>query len=297
MIDGSLDKIRLCVKYIRGLEARKLKFASCLEQLSNVTSKQVRQDLPIRWNSTYLMLETAIGQREAFTLLSDIDPYFDCLSNEEWDEVKTIADFLKPFYDITVFFSGSTYPTANLYFSGVWRIHMKIKEVACVDHSEFEKQNQLCCVARRMEKKIDKYWNSYSVVLSFVVILYPRYKLQFVEWFYVRLFGSEGVQVAKLILDKLKAFFQEYLKSSNETTASSSQRSIRGSSNIPSNDLHDFGTYESKLCEPSKNEYDLETYLNEKKLTMRNMLIWMFCNIGKQMRVNIPNFLYWHVTF
>ncbi|KAI5431367.1 hypothetical protein KIW84_035517 [Lathyrus oleraceus] len=87
VIDGSLDKIRLCVKYIRGSEARKLKFASCLEQLSNVTSKQVRQDLPIRWNSTYLMFETAIGQREAFTLLSDIDPYFDCLSNEEWDKV------------------------------------------------------------------------------------------------------------------------------------------------------------------------------------------------------------------
>lgn len=118
---------------------------------------------------------------------------------------------------------------------------MKIKEVACVYHSEFEKQNQLCCMARRMEKKFDKYWNSYSVVLSFAVILDPRYKLQFIERCYVRLLGSEGVQVAKLILDKLKAFFQEYLKSSNETTASSIQRSIRGSPNIPSNDLQDLG--------------------------------------------------------
>lgn len=98
---------------------------------------------------------------------------------------------------------------------------MKIKEVACVDHSEFEKQNQLCCMARRMENFFDKYWNSYSVVLSFAVILDPRYKLQFVEWCYVKLLGSEGVQ-----------------------------RSIRGSRNIPSNDLHDFRTYESKLCEP-----------------------------------------------
>lgn len=62
-----------------------------------------------------MMLETAIGQREVFTLLSDIDPYFDCLSNKEWNEVKIIADFLKPFYDITTFFfPGSTYPTANL---------------------------------------------------------------------------------------------------------------------------------------------------------------------------------------
>lgn len=120
-------------------------------------------------------------------------------------------------------------------------------------------------MARRMEKKFDKYWNSYSVVLSFVVILDPRYKLQFVKWCYVRLLGSEGVQVTKLILDNLKAFFQEYLKSSNETTASFIQRSIRGSPNIPSNDLQDFRTYESKLFEPSKNESDLETYLNEKK--------------------------------
>ncbi|CAI8589808.1 unnamed protein product [Vicia faba] len=42
VIDGSLDKIRLCVKYVRGSEARKIKFVSCLEQLSNVTSNQVR---------------------------------------------------------------------------------------------------------------------------------------------------------------------------------------------------------------------------------------------------------------
>ncbi|CAI8589809.1 unnamed protein product [Vicia faba] len=132
------------------------------------------------------MLETVIGQREAFILLSDIDPHFDCcLSNEEYDEVKTIIGFLKPFYDITVLFSGTSYPTANLYFSGVWIIHMKIKEVACVDHN-------------------------------------PRYKLQFVEWCYVRLLGGEGVQVAKLIIDNLKAFFQEYLKSSNEVSISSS---------------------------------------------------------------------------
>ncbi|CAK8537933.1 unnamed protein product [Lathyrus sativus] len=143
---------------------------------------------------------------------------------------------------------------------------MKIKEVACVDHSEFEKQNQLCCMARRMKKKFNKYWNSYSVVLSFAVILDPRYKLQFVEWCYVRLLGGEGVQVAKVIFDKLKAFFQEYLKSSNEESTSSSQRSIRGSPNIPSNDLQDFGSYESKLCGPSKDESDLEIYLNEKKI-------------------------------
>lgn len=38
---------------------------------------------------------------------------------------------------------GTIYPTTRLYSSSVRRIPMKIKEAACVDHSEFEKQNQL----------------------------------------------------------------------------------------------------------------------------------------------------------
>ena len=122
----------------------KSNFASCLEQLSHVTSKQVCQDVPTRRNSTYLMLERAIGFREAFTLLKNMDLYFDnCLLEEEWVEVEKLAKFLKPFYDITTLFSSSTYPAVNLYFYGVWSIQINIKEVACFFHDEFEKENQI----------------------------------------------------------------------------------------------------------------------------------------------------------
>jgi len=47
-VDSSLDKIRMYVKYIRGSEARKIKFTSYLEQLTQVTSKQLRQDMPVK---------------------------------------------------------------------------------------------------------------------------------------------------------------------------------------------------------------------------------------------------------
>lgn len=87
MIDDS--RVKISGKYISGSDAWKSKFSSCLEQLSYVTSKQVRQDVPIRWNSTYLMLKSAMGFQEAFTLLKNIDPYFDsCLSEDEWVEIK-----------------------------------------------------------------------------------------------------------------------------------------------------------------------------------------------------------------
>jgi len=53
-----------------------------------MTSKQVYQDVPTRWNSIYLMLKSVIGFCEAFTILKNTDPYFDnCLLEEEWVEV------------------------------------------------------------------------------------------------------------------------------------------------------------------------------------------------------------------
>ncbi|MBA0845599.1 hypothetical protein Goarm_022166 [Gossypium armourianum] len=45
------------------------------------------------------------------------------LSNEEWRNVAILCKFLKFFYDVTCVFSGSNYPTANLYFRGVWKVH------------------------------------------------------------------------------------------------------------------------------------------------------------------------------
>ena len=37
-------------------------------------------------------------------------------SRDEWNRVERITQFLKPFNDITTLFSGTDYPTTNLYF-------------------------------------------------------------------------------------------------------------------------------------------------------------------------------------
>ena len=42
-----------------------------------------------------------------------------CPSGDEWNRVERITRFLKPFNDITTLFSGTDYPTANLYFQGM----------------------------------------------------------------------------------------------------------------------------------------------------------------------------------
>ncbi|KAL4632156.1 hypothetical protein ACB092_04G031900 [Castanea dentata] len=95
-----------------GNDMRKLRFAECLQELLNLTSKKA-----------------TLTFRDAFHNLSIIDGSFrTCPSDYKWDKARKIAKFLKPFYDITTLFSGTQYPTANLYFHGVWKIHLRILE-------------------------------------------------------------------------------------------------------------------------------------------------------------------------
>ncbi|KAK9991761.1 hypothetical protein SO802_026746 [Lithocarpus litseifolius] len=136
------------------------------KELPFLTSKKVRQDVPTRWNSTYLMIETCLKYRDAFSHLSRIDKYFlNCPSEEEWERVEKIARVLEPFYDITKLFSGTNYPTANLYFHCVWKIQLRIMEQLEDDDAIIR------AMAKEMKEKFDKYWEYYTPVLSFAVIL------------------------------------------------------------------------------------------------------------------------------
>ena len=98
------------------------------------------------------MIETALTFQDAFHNLSIVDGSFrTCSSDDEWDKAGKIAKFLKPFYDITTPFSGTQYLTTNLYFHGVWKIHLHILE-------EMEDEDVVISdMAKSMKEKFDKY--------------------------------------------------------------------------------------------------------------------------------------------
>ena len=78
-------KIRECIKYVKGTQGRKVMFFYSIKQMSLDGKKGLRQDVPTRWNSTFLMLESAIFYRHAFHhLVSRSEP-------KAWAQHVTIA--------------------------------------------------------------------------------------------------------------------------------------------------------------------------------------------------------------
>ncbi|KAL8105488.1 hypothetical protein AgCh_029322 [Apium graveolens] len=158
IIDHSVEKVRKSVKYVKWSEIRKQSFETAVKHVRITETKGLWLDVPTRWNSSYMMLDRALLYLSAFVELSYADSSYKHLPNpDEWEKIQKIRDVLEPFYDITKLFSGSDYPTANLYFENVWRIAMHLRELATSDDID------LGYMGLSMKDKFEKYWSNYDV--------------------------------------------------------------------------------------------------------------------------------------
>lgn len=100
------------------------------------------------------MLESVVYYRRAFCHLELIDSNFKhCPSVLEWEKVDGIRTFLACFYHATCDFSGTKYPTVNLYFPAVFMIYVTLKQ-----HKESEDEYKRL-MKNRMLSKFEKYWS------------------------------------------------------------------------------------------------------------------------------------------
>ena len=130
------------------------------------------------------MLEDAIHYQSTFSYLEVPDSnYKHCPTVLEWEQVGNIRSFLACFYETTCVFSGTKYPTANLYFPIVAMIYVSLKE-DLVGEDEHKR-----LMATEMISKFEKYWLKFSEVLATAVISNPCYKLHLVNYYYTNICG------------------------------------------------------------------------------------------------------------
>jgi len=160
--DRSIARVRAAVKYVRSGPSRLVKFKKCAELAKVQTKAFFNLDVCTRWNSTYLMLQTAQEYEKAFERYSDEDPYYSLeLESEkapgvpiksDWEKARKMAQFLKYFYELTLRVSATSRPTSHTYFHEIADVLVLLRQWC---HSE----DTLCKeMGQKMLVKYYKYW-------------------------------------------------------------------------------------------------------------------------------------------
>ena len=117
---------------------------------------------------------------------------------------KVIKGCLKHFYDTTCHFSGTTFPTANVFFPDICEIRLELRKWETSEHE------CLRTMAILMLVKFEKYWDECSLVLAIALVLDPRFKMDLVQYYYDRIYGDNSDRYVQRVRNAFVDLFNEY---------------------------------------------------------------------------------------
>ena len=275
VISGGVAKIRASLAFWIVTLQRREKIKEISHRLNIPCSKELVLDCITRWNSTYLMISVALAYKNVFDRLHQLEAQYKCLPSESECELpRILSNNLKSFYNVIEIFSGTKYPTSNLFFIHICEIRLSLDSWLTCEHDEIRQ------MAINMIEKFEKYWKYVNGVLTVATILDPSYKMKLIEFYFPLLYGDES----NIHIERAHMLFKDLIKeyefkaklfvSSPSTSAFSS--SIEESSVVIShveeqlsNRYDDF--VKANMVENCKSE--LESYLGEYFLITKDKIL------------------------
>ena len=255
-MDYILHKIRKDIKYMSVTTIGKQKFEEVVKKL-NLGGKEITSEgVPLRWDSTFFMLQIALELRrqgEAIVDLQSSDCVFGInLSMEEWDNAEVMHKCLTVFYDAICSFFGSKYVSTNVYLRKISDIFKRLN------------QWQESDIAKRMKVTSTEYFHLVSCASAFVAVFDPRTKLDFVEYSFKKLCSSISSHLHKKFVKALLRcitnmfnLYAEYLTSQRLSSSFiNNDNSSSSDGDDPCNILEDWKKSKRQRTE-------LEKYLQE----------------------------------
>ncbi|KAH9801775.1 BED-type domain-containing protein [Citrus sinensis] len=220
VIGDLIANIRESVIFWSGSTKRKSTFDENARKLGITSGRKLVQDCPTRWNSTYLIICSALHYKNIFCRLKNIDGQYKCLPSEhDWQLASALENDLKYFYDCTPLFSGTSYPTSNLFLRHVCDIRLRLNEwVSTLRYDEFR------IMAQTMIEKFNKL------------------KIKLVEYYFSMIYGDDITSRVQIVYGDCQNIVKEY-KARYASAANSpgySSSSLSTSHSMPS-----LGSYKS----------------------------------------------------
>jgi hypothetical protein len=104
VMELGMDSIRESVAFWSATPKRHEKFEKMVIQMKGKYEKRIALDCKTRWNSTYVMLSTALLYQDVFERLAARAP--SAPTPEDWKFAKELCEKLKMFYDVTIYYQA-----------------------------------------------------------------------------------------------------------------------------------------------------------------------------------------------
>ncbi|KAG8484996.1 hypothetical protein CXB51_021203 [Gossypium anomalum] len=293
-MNKSVERVRGAVRYVRQSPARLQKFKECVVVEKIECKKMLCLDVCTRWNSTYLMLDTAQNFERAFERFEEQDTNFRAElergegwpSVDDWTNVRDLRDLLEHFYEVTLRISGTSYVTSNNFFDELSEIDILLRDAQLNSNFDFN------VMAIKMKEKYDKYWgdiDKMNLLMFVACVLDPRQKLKYLEFALSEMSSSEKAsEMMQKLKESLYELFDEY-KPSLHSTCSQLSVSTHVSLGEPQQKMKRrmqalYKKRELEICGEDKTS-ELDKYLaeaNEEFVEDFDILLWW--------KVNSPRF-------
>ncbi|XP_031099897.1 zinc finger BED domain-containing protein RICESLEEPER 2-like [Ipomoea triloba] len=274
--DSSVKKVREVVRYVRNSPVRLKKFRDLADLLGIEQRSSLCLDVPTRWNSTYLMLQSALTYQKVFESCEESNSSFksdlgDFVPNfMDWESVSSLVELLKCFYDMTIRISGSLYVTTNTFFS-------EISDLYCILNGMVEAGGAVSLMGRNMKAKFEKYWgdiDKMNLMIFFANILDHRDKLEYMPTQINHMYGEEkGKPYYDKVLAGLNELFDDYsVPATSSVSTSSVSAAVGSASSVSSVSSVSVGRPQhllksqikkQRLESGSKKKTELDIYLSE----------------------------------